>query len=115
MSDRLDMRAADVNPQEQSVGAGSIVANSARPLTWRDIRGTVRRHADELLSTEAEAAALEAFLANAPFNREGRRRLTAPVIDVPERLAFTPSPQMSTQQGFGLVLNEIARGNTELA
>ena len=52
-------------------------------------------------------AALEAFLADAPFNREGRRRLTAPVIDVPERLAFKPSPQMSTQQGFGLVLNEL--------
>jgi pyruvate dehydrogenase E1 component len=60
-------------------------------------------------------AALEAFLAQAPFNREGKRRLSAPVIEVPERLSVTPSPQMSTQQGFGLVLNEIARGNTELA
>ena len=62
-----------------------------------------------------EPAALEAFLKDAPFNREGRRRLTAPVIDVPQHLAFTPSPQMSTQQGFGLVLNELARGDTELA
>ena len=57
-----------------------------------------------------EPAMLEAFLADAPFNREGRRRLSAPVIDVPARLAFKPAPQMSTQQGFGLVLNEIARG-----
>jgi pyruvate dehydrogenase E1 component len=62
-----------------------------------------------------QPAALEKFLAEAPFNREGRRRLTAPVIDVPQHLAFTPSPQMSTQQGFGLVLNELARGDTELA
>ena len=30
-----------------------------------------------------EPAALEAFLADVPFNRDGRRRLTAPVIDVP--------------------------------
>ena len=37
------------------------------------------------------------------------------MIAVPERLAFTPSPSMSTQQGFGLVLNELARGDTELA
>ena len=37
------------------------------------------------------------------------------MIEVPERLAFKPSPQMSTQQGFGLVLNELARGDTELA
>src|SRR5918996_103171 len=58
---------------------------------------------------------LEDFLADAPFNREGRRRLSAPVIDVPERLAFNPAAQMATQQGFGLLLNEIARGDTELA
>jgi pyruvate dehydrogenase E1 component len=58
---------------------------------------------------------LEAFLADAPFNREGRRRLTASVIEVPEQLSFKPSAQMSTQQGFGLVLNELARGDTELA
>jgi pyruvate dehydrogenase E1 component len=60
-------------------------------------------------------AKLEAFLAQAPFNAEGRRRLTAPTIDVPQQLTFKPAAQMSTQQGFGLVLNEIARGDTELA
>src|SRR4051795_3915842 len=58
---------------------------------------------------------LETFLKAAPFNREGRRRLSAPAIEVPQRLAFQPSPQMSTQQGFGLILNELARENTELA
>src|SRR5207248_6341700 len=60
-------------------------------------------------------AALEAFLTGVPSNRDNQRRLSAPVIDVPERLSFKPAPQMSTQQGFGLVLNEIARGDTELA
>lgn len=61
-----------------------------------------------------DAAELDAFLARAPFNRDGRR-LTAPVVEVPQQLAFKPSAQMSTQQGFGLVLNEIARGDSELA
>jgi pyruvate dehydrogenase E1 component len=37
------------------------------------------------------------------------------VIEVPQQLSFKPAPQMSTQQGFGLVLNELARGDTELA
>src|SRR6201991_2849307 len=59
-------------------------------------------------------AELDAFLARVPFNQDGRR-LTAPVVEVPQQLAFKPSPQMSTQQGFGLVLNEIARGDSELA
>src|SRR5256714_305924 len=62
-----------------------------------------------------EPAALDAFLADVPFNRDSHRRLNAPVIEVPERLSFNPTAQMSTQQGFGLVLNEIARGETELA
>lgn len=61
-----------------------------------------------------DAAELDAFLARVPFNQDGRR-LTAPVVEVPSQLAFKPSPQMSTQQGFGLVLNEIARGDSELA
>src|SRR5271169_1950056 len=39
-----------------------------------------------------DPATLEEFLSDAPFNREGRRRLTAPMIDIPERLSFTPSP-----------------------
>jgi pyruvate dehydrogenase E1 component len=59
-------------------------------------------------------AELDAFLARVPFNQDGRR-LTAPVVEVPSQLAFKLSPQMSTQQGFGLVLNEIARGDSELA
>ncbi|QAU50347.1 transketolase [Bradyrhizobium guangzhouense] len=60
------------------------------------------------------AAELDAFLARVPFNTDGRR-LTAPVVEVPAQFTFKPSPQMSTQQGFGLVLNEIARGDSELA
>src|SRR6266851_5257863 len=50
-----------------------------------------------------DSTTLQAFLDDVPFNR-GQRRLTAPVIDVPPQLSFTPSAQMSTQQGFGLVL-----------
>ncbi len=62
-----------------------------------------------------DTAELKAFLESVPFNRDSGRRLSAPVIEVPRELAFKASAQMSTQQGFGLVLNEIARGNTELA
>jgi pyruvate dehydrogenase E1 component len=63
---------------------------------------------------EQDAAEFEGFLARVPFNQDGRR-LTGPVVEVPSQLAFKPSPQMSTQQGFGLVLNEIARSDSELA
>jgi pyruvate dehydrogenase E1 component len=70
---------------------------------------------DKFEGLAQDTAELKAFLERVPFNNGGQRRLSAPPIEVPPQLAFTPSPQMSTQQGFGLVLNEIARGNTELA
>jgi pyruvate dehydrogenase E1 component len=82
---------------------------------WRTAQNIRPGHEWEKFEGLSQApAALQAFLDDVPFNR-AQRRLTSPVIDVPQQLAFTPSAQMSTQQGFGLVLNELARGNTELA
>ncbi len=61
------------------------------------------------------AEELRAFLANAPFVQNGRRRFEAPSIDVPGTLSVAAQPTMSTQQGFGLLMHEIAKGATELA
>ncbi|MBN8969947.1 MAG: transketolase [Rhizobiales bacterium] len=60
-------------------------------------------------------AILEAFLREVPFAQRGPRRLSAPTVEVPATLQFQPSAKMSTQQAFGLVLNELARGDTALA
>ena len=83
---------------------------------WRTSQNIRPGHEwDKFEGLSKPQAELEAFLKDVPFNQEGRRRLTAPVIDVPQQLTFKPAAQMSTQQGFGLVLNELARGDTELA
>jgi pyruvate dehydrogenase E1 component len=83
---------------------------------WRSAQNIRPGHEwEKFEGLSQDPAALEAFLGEAPFNRDGRRRLTADVIEVPEQLSFKPSRQMSTQQGFGLVLNELARGDSELA
>jgi pyruvate dehydrogenase E1 component len=83
---------------------------------WREAQNIRPGHEwDKYEGLTQDAATLDAFLKDAPFNRKGMRRLSAPVIDVPAHLAFKPAPAMSTQQGFGLVLNELARGDTELA
>jgi len=60
-------------------------------------------------------AIIETFLREVKFAQRGPRRLSAPVVDVPQTLEFQPSAKMSTQQAFGLVLNELARGDTALA
>ncbi len=83
---------------------------------WRAQQGIRPGHEwDKFEGLSQDEAALQAFLDNVPFNRAGARRLEAPPIEVPRQLEFKPAAQMSTQQGFGLVLNEIARGDSELA
>ena len=60
-------------------------------------------------------AKVKAFLEQVPFVQEGRRRFKAPALPVPDKLDFKPAAAMSTQQGFGLILNELARSDTKLA
>jgi len=60
-------------------------------------------------------AQVKEFLDAVPFASEGRRRYQAAPVAVPARLEFKPAASMSTQQGFGLILNEIARSDTPLA
>ena len=69
---------------------------------------------DKFEGLKQDTAMLESFLASVPFNRDGRR-LSDAVLDVPGRLTFTAAAQMSTQQGFGLILNDLARSDSAMA
>jgi pyruvate dehydrogenase E1 component len=60
-------------------------------------------------------ADIQGFLDEVPFAKAGNRNLDAARIDVPEELAIAIQPSMSTQLGFGGLLNEIGRGTTPLA
>ncbi|MET0967963.1 MAG: transketolase, partial [Tardiphaga sp.] len=84
--------------------------------TWRAAQHIRPGHEwDRYEGLTEDDATLDAFLRNVPFVQQGTRRLSDAVVDVPAHLAFKPAPSMSTQQGFGLVLHELARGDTELA
>jgi pyruvate dehydrogenase E1 component len=61
------------------------------------------------------AETLQTFLDRVPFAADKARRLSAPAIDVPEQLAVTITPTMATQTGFGALLNEIGRGDSDFA
>src|SRR6185503_8444520 len=58
---------------------------------------------------------LRAFLDSVAFAKEGSRRLASPAVDVPDALAYPAQPVASTQQGFGQILNELARQKSALA
>jgi pyruvate dehydrogenase E1 component len=57
---------------------------------------------------------LQAFLDRVPIAKEGTRRLKALPLVVPPELPVTIQPTMSTQFGFGALLNELAREKTPL-
>ena len=56
---------------------------------------------------------VQAFLDRVPFATKEPRRYQAAHIDVPAELAVTIQPTMSTQMGFGQLLNELGRGNSD--
>ena len=60
-----------------------------RTLTWQDIRGDTRQRADELLCTEAEAAALEALRVATGETDGDMERHTVRQYLIAERLADT--------------------------
>lgn len=64
---------------------------------------------------DVDPVSLEAFLADVPFAQEYPRRFETPSIDVPARLDVQLRPKMSTQDGFGRILNEIAQSESDLA
>jgi pyruvate dehydrogenase E1 component len=69
---------------------------------------------DKFEGLELAAERVERFLDQVPF-AHGERRLKAPPVPVPDTLAVTIQPEMSTQAGFGALLNEIGREKSELA
>ncbi len=58
---------------------------------------------------------VQSFLDCIPFAADGNRRFDGRAIDVPQMLPVAIQPVMSTQTGFGALLNEIGRGNSEFA
>src|SRR4051812_23383754 len=56
---------------------------------------------------------LQAFLDRVPFATEETRRYRAPRVEVPAELTVAIQPTMSTQFGFGALLNELGRGDSD--
>ena len=58
---------------------------------------------------------VERFLGTVPFNQKGTRNLSAARIDVPNLKPLEVKGKISTQAGFGRILDDIARGGGHLA
>ncbi len=58
---------------------------------------------------------IEAFLADVPFAQKYPRRYQAPKLAVPPDIAPPAGERQSTQEAFGRILNDLARGDSALA
>lgn len=70
---------------------------------------------EKFAGLDLPAEELAAWLASRPFFAEGPRRHEAPPVPVPARLSHPRAERMSTQEGFGRILNDLAASDTELA
>ncbi|TGV15184.1 transketolase [Mesorhizobium sp. M8A.F.Ca.ET.173.01.1.1] len=62
-----------------------------------------------------DEAAIRSYLASSPFAQAATRRHKAPAVPVPARIAFSAQASMSTQQGFGHLMHEIAKSDSDFA
>ena len=94
----------------------SGLMSAAQVEAFRKTMGVREGHEWDLFEgLDVSETELRGFLARVPFVQQGRRRLEAAKVQVPERLAFGAQPAMSTQQGFGLLMHEIAKRDDRLA
>lgn len=70
---------------------------------------------DHFAGLDLPAPVLKEFLARVPFAREGFRRFEDQSVPVPDALPVPTAQRMSTQEGFGRMLSELAAGESQLA
>ncbi|MBU2980694.1 transketolase [Lentibacter algarum] len=81
---------------------------------WQAHMGVAKGEEWELMATVPDEAALRDFLTDVPFFAKGTRRyhddkLAVPVIDI------DTSREISTQMAFGKILDDLSKGDSELA
>ncbi|MGD9915030.1 MAG: transketolase [Rhizobiaceae bacterium] len=86
----------------------------AQMETFRAAMGVAHGEEWEPFADVADVPALKEFLGQVPFFAKGRRRYTAPAIPVGEPVQLSDR-MLSTQAGFGKILDEIARAGGPLA
>jgi len=90
--------------------------NLGQMETFRAAMGVREGHEwDKFEGLTLPQTMLSDFLDHVGFKREGTRRHVAARIPTPATLPVTITPTMSTQMGFGAILNEVGKQKDEFA
>lgn len=88
--------------------------NKTQMAVWQKHMGVPEGQEWEKFATIDDTAAFQSFLDKTPFFAEGRRRYNDDVIEVPN-IKMSSDREISTQMGFGKVLDDLSKGDSELA
>jgi pyruvate dehydrogenase E1 component len=88
--------------------------NPAQMADFQQHMGVPEGEEWEKLATVEDKDALETFLGRVPFFEAGPRRFTAPKVERPGPI-FLDDRTLSTQAGFGKILDTLAKGESQIA
>ena len=70
---------------------------------------------EPLAGVRLPAERVQSYLRQVPYFAGSSQRPAAPTVAVPPTLAYQSAPSLSTQEGFGRILNELGRADGEFA
>ncbi|WP_102896934.1 1-deoxy-D-xylulose-5-phosphate synthase N-terminal domain-containing protein [Phaeobacter piscinae] len=88
--------------------------NKTQMAEWQRYMGVAEGEEWEPFATVKDAAALQGFLDQAPFFAKGARRYQDARLPVPT-VEVKTDREMSTQMGFGKILDDLSKGDSDLA
>ncbi|MEO6300717.1 MAG: transketolase [Paracoccaceae bacterium] len=86
----------------------------AQMADWQRHMGVAEGYEWEKFATVADPAALQTFLDQTAFFKNGRRRFTDAALSVPA-ITFASDREISTQMAFGKILDDLAKGGSPLS
>lgn len=88
--------------------------NKTQFSAWQTHMGVSEGQEWERLAGVSDVAALDNFLRNVPFFADGPRRFTDAKVSVPS-IDFSSDRKISTQTAFGKILDDLSKGDSDLA
>lgn len=94
----------------------SGLMNVTQMNKFREMNNVREGHEWEIFEgLDSDEDSLQTFIDDAPFNKRGKRRTTAPYIKTPSALDIPTAREQSTQEAFGKIMDSIGKMNDEFA
>ena len=88
--------------------------NKTQMAAWQKHMGVSAGDEWEKFATVEDLGSLNSFLEKVPFFAKGHRRYSDEIISVPS-IELSSEREISTQMAFGIILNDLSKGDSKLA